>query len=152
VATEVFTDPDIETPLLLRLAAEVWPALVLLVVAVVVGQAYGAVAFRRATGHAGEPVPVALAGAARDLLGRPVPRLGTALAGTLADAAVLVLSWALLRVLWEPIGADLAAGRFMSPDTLLLLVGFVAIWLILLLAAGAVHAAVSTWWALEQAT
>ena len=42
-------------------------------------------------------------------------------------------------------------GRLATPETLLLLLGFVAIWLGLLLAAGAVQVAVSAWWAIEQA-
>jgi hypothetical protein len=67
----------------------------------------------------------------------------------LVDAAVLALQIALLGVLWEPIGVGLRDGRLASPDTLLLLLGFVAIWLGLLLAAGALHAAASAWWTLE---
>jgi hypothetical protein len=151
VARDVYTSPDLETPLLLRLAAEVWPALVVLGATVLVGQAFGAVAFRHAIGPRGEPVPGALARAASDLVRLPASRLGTAAAGTLADAVILLLSWALLRVLWAPIAADLGVGQLMSPATLLLLVGFVAIWLVLLLAGGAVHVGTSAWWALELA-
>jgi membrane protein implicated in regulation of membrane protease activity len=62
-----------------------------------------------------------------------------------------VLSFALLRILWTPIGAAIDGGRLATPDTLLLLLGFVAIWLALLLAAGAVHVAMSAWWAMELA-
>ena len=54
-------------------------------------------------------------------------------------------------MLWVPIGSDLDGGRLATPETLLLLLGFVAIWLGLLLAAGAVQVAVSAWWAIEQA-
>jgi uncharacterized RDD family membrane protein YckC len=58
---------------------------------------------------------------------------------------------ALLRVLWAPISVDLAAGHLVSAQILLLLVGFVAIWLALVLAFGALHAWVSTLWSLELA-
>jgi len=43
---------------------------------------------------------------------------------------------------------ELAAGQLLSPPALLLLVGFVAIWLALLLLFGALHAWTSTWWSL----
>jgi hypothetical protein len=72
-------------------------------------------------------------------------------AGLLLDLLVLVVTSALLSLLWTPVGAALQTGRLATPETLLLLVGFVAIWLGLLLAAGAVHVAVSAWWAIEQA-
>jgi membrane protein implicated in regulation of membrane protease activity len=64
---------------------------------------------------------------------------------------VLVITSALLSVLWMPIGGALDGGQLATPGTLLLLLGFVAIWLGLLLVAGAVHVAVSAWWAIEQA-
>jgi hypothetical protein len=151
VAFGVFTSPDLDTPLLLRLAAGVWPFLLAMLVAVVVGQAFGGAALRRALAADAPPIGRALAAAAGDLRRHPVRLIGLAAAGLLKDAAWLVLSYALLRVLWAPIGGDLAAGQLASPDTLLLLVGFVAIWLALLLTAGALHVAVSAWWALELA-
>jgi hypothetical protein len=69
----------------------------------------------------------------------------------LLDLISALVSLALLRALWGPIGAALDGGRLATPDTLLLLLGFVAIWLALLLAAGAVHVAISAWWAMELA-
>ena len=48
VGQEVFTSSDVDTPLLLRLAGPLLPYLVVLVMAVLVGQAFGAVAIRRA--------------------------------------------------------------------------------------------------------
>ena len=69
----------------------------------------------------------------------------------MTQVIVVVVTTALLSVLWMPIGDALATGRLATPETLLLLLGFVAIWLGLLLAAGAVHVAVSAWWAIEQA-
>ena len=67
----------------------------------------------------------------------------------LIDLVALALATALLRVLWAPIRVELAAGQLVSPQALLLLVGFVAVWLALVLAFGALHAWVSAWWSLE---
>ena len=69
----------------------------------------------------------------------------------LVDAVSLLFTLALLRVLWAPIGTAIADGRLLSPAALLLLLGFVTIWLALLLVAGALHVAVSAWWAMELA-
>jgi hypothetical protein len=67
------------------------------------------------------------------------------LAVTLGRLVFLVLSAALLRVLWSPIGLQLDVGQI-DPGTALLLVGFVAIWLCLLLGGGALHAWGSLTW------
>jgi hypothetical protein len=61
--------------------------------------------------------------------------------------AFLVLSGILVRVLWAPIGAGLLAGAAFDASGALLLVGFVAIWLCLVLAGGALHAWGSATWA-----
>jgi uncharacterized membrane protein len=61
----------------------------------------------------------------------------------------VVLATALLGVLWAPIAAALRGGQLVSPSALLLLVGFVAIWLTIVLAFGALHVWVSLWWSLE---
>jgi hypothetical protein len=151
VAPTEFQSPDIGTPILVRMAAELWPFVAVFLLALLAGQAFGGVALRRTRAGAEVPVTSVLAAAGRDLLSRPGSRLGVAAAGLLLDAVVLLLTLGLLRVLWAPIGAALAAGRLASPDTLLLLLGFVAIWLALLLAAGAVHVTISAWWAIELA-
>jgi hypothetical protein len=51
----------------------------------------------------------------------------------------------LLRVLWHPIGTRLEGDGF-GVAAILLLVGFVAIWLCLVLAGGALHAWGSVTW------
>ncbi|MGH2455770.1 MAG: hypothetical protein ACRDHD_05880 [Candidatus Limnocylindria bacterium] len=150
VAVDAFLAPG-RAGVALRLAAAVWPYLAGLAVCVVLGQAFGAVALRRALAVEPTTVTAALLSAAQELVRTPVARFGVALAGWVSDAAVLLLSWAVLRVLWAPIAQELSAGGLASAETLLLLVGFVAIWLALLLAAGAVHVAISAWWALELA-
>ena len=57
----------------------------------------------------------------------------------------------LLQLLWAPIAVDLAGGQLVSPRELLLLVGFVAVWLALVLVFGVLHAWISAWWSLELA-
>ena len=149
VAPAEFGAPDLGTPLLLRIAGRVAPLLVAFVILAWLGQAVGAVAIRRAVGPAALPVGAALRAAARDLIGHPLRRLGLALVSFAADLLAVVLAVALLRVIWAPIASELGAGRLISPSALLLLVGFVAIWLAIILAFGALHAWVSTWWSLE---
>jgi hypothetical protein len=149
VAPAEFGAPDLGIPLALRIAARLAPLLVAFAVLAWLGQALGGVAIRRAVGPAALPVGAALKAAARELVEHPVRRLGLALASFIADLLAVGLAVALLRVLWPPIAADLAGGQLISPSALLLLVGFVAIWLAITLAFGALHAWVSTWWSLE---
>jgi hypothetical protein len=60
--------------------------------------------------------------------------------------AFLAMSGILINVLWAPIGAGLVAGGAIDATGVLLLVGFVAIWLCLVLAGGALHAWGSATW------
>lgn len=148
VAPTEFISPQPSSTLFARIAAGVLPLLIVLALAVLVGQALGGVALRLAA-VAPMDVRAALVAAARALLRRPWPPLGVVSAGWLKDGLVLVVTFALLRVLWAPIGARLSGGSALDPATLSLLLGFVAIWLSLLLAAGALHVAVAAWWQLE---
>jgi hypothetical protein len=61
-------------------------------------------------------------------------------------SAFLILSGILLHVLWAPIGAGLITGGAIDATGALLLVGFVAIWLCLVLAGGALNAWGSATW------
>ena len=59
-----------------------------------------------------------------------------------------MLAAVLLRLLWEPIESLLVGATAIDPATVLLLVGFVAIWLCLILAGGAVQAWASAGWSI----
>lgn len=146
VAPGEFQSPDIGGPVLVRVAGAVAPLLVVLLVLVLVGQALGSAAQRRATGPRAEHLGPALAHAAGDVRSRPARVLGTAVVGMAALALLLVLSTLLLRVLWAPIATALGAGELSDPQTVLLLVGFVAIWLCLVLGGGALCAWSSLTW------
>ncbi len=137
-----------------RLAAAVLPHLCALALAVLAAQAIGGLALRRAMLGSPEPPgggrPAASILASARLIGRrPGPWLGVAAAGWLKDALLLAVCWSLLWALWRPIGPSLGPGLLASPQVLALLVGFVAIWLSLLLAGGALHAFISAWWLAE---
>jgi hypothetical protein len=135
--------------LALRIAGRLAPLLVVLGVLAWLGQAVGAVAIRRAVGRDPLAIGAAVRAAIGDVVRHPARRLGLALTSFAADLLAIGLAVVLLRAVWAPIGADLAAGQLVSPSALLLLVGFVAIWLAITLAFGALHAWVSTWWSLE---
>ncbi|MEO8638644.1 MAG: hypothetical protein ABI458_01865 [Chloroflexota bacterium] len=145
-----FGAPDLGVPLALRIAIRLGPLLAAFALVTLLGQAFGAVALRRAVGPAALPIGGAAKSALRDIVRQPLRRLGLALTAFLTDIVAVALAVALLRVLWAPIGADLAGGRLVSPAALLLLVGFVAIWLAVVLAFGALHVLFSTWWSLES--
>jgi hypothetical protein len=143
--------PDFGVPLVLRLAGLLSPFLLALLLAVLLGQAIAGAALRLALAPGAPPVAVALGRSLRELVRRPWGRIGVATAGLAGDLLAVALTYAVLRVLWAPIADELDRGRLASPDTLVLLIGFVAIWLALVLAAGALHVGISTWWALELA-
>jgi len=149
IAPGEFGAPDLGGPLLARILGSLAPFMVSLAATVLLGQAVGAAAIRRAVGPGSERIGTALRGAVRDVLQHPTRRLGLALTGTLAELLAVGLTFAVLRILWEPLAEDLAAGWLLSPASLSLLVGFVAIWLALVLIAGALHAWVSAWWSAE---
>lgn len=149
VAPAEFGAPDLGIPLALRVALRLAPLLVAFTIVTLLGQSFGAVALRRAIGPGARPVGEAAKAALRDLLRQPVRRIGLAVMAFVVDLAALTLAVALLRVLWAPIGADLGSGDLVSPTALLLLVGFVSIWLAVILAFGALHVLFSTWWSLE---
>jgi len=148
VAPGEYQSPDIGGSVVVRIIRDVWPLVALSGVAVLVGIAFGAAA-QRATLQPESSVGGALAGGVRAVLRHPVRRLGLALVTLALLGAWLAATWALLHLLWVPIGRDLAEGRLLEAGMPLLLVGFVAIWLCLVAAGGALHGWAATWWSLE---
>jgi hypothetical protein len=149
IAPAVFTSPDIGGPLVVRVIVELAPFLVVLAAALLVGQAWGAASIRRALGQPAVTLRSALLAGLRDLVARPARRIGLSLVATGADLLGAGLAFVLLRLLWGPIQVDLAGKQPFSLQSLPLLVGFVAIWLALVLVVGLLHAWVSAWWSLE---
>lgn len=149
IAPGEFGAPDIGGSVVLRIAVQLVPLWLALAVAVVIGQAFGAATLRRAYAEGEGAVGRAMRGGVVDVVRNPLRRLGVAVIGTAADVVAIGLAIALLRVLWAPISTDLAGGELLSPRVLLLLVGFVAIWLIGMLFVGALHVWRSRWWSLE---
>ena len=136
VAPGAFNAPEDRGGPVLRTIVGVAPVIVGLAIAIVLGAAFAAVAARtRGIRSAGRRLAlVGGAGWAQVVL------------GTLVHAAFLVLAALLLGVLWAPIGGELGIGGGIDIATALLLVGFVAIWLCLVLAGGALHAwSAATW-------
>jgi len=138
-ALDAYADPDAGTSFWLLIAQRVWPLLLVVVLAICAGQAVGARALRRTS----------LGNATRDVSRRPVTLIGQAGVTFTVILAAQLLSIAILGVLWAPIGPRLAEGQLGEPTTWVLLVGFVAAWLCLLLIAGAVQAWSAAWWSLE---
>lgn len=149
IAPDVFFSTAGLGEIVATLASAVWPLLLLLLAVLGVGQAFGAVAIRALRSGGSATLAEAIDVAGREVVRHPLRRLGSGIVGVAADLGVVLVTLALLRVLWAPIGFDLATGRFWSASTLFLLLGFVAIWLALLLVAGAVRAWLSAWWSLE---
>ena len=143
VAPGEFTAPGTDPGPVARIVMRIAPLLVAVAVAAVSGAALHAAAARR-LGRPGVTVVEALGRGAGDLRRAGVAALAQPLAALVLRVVALVLATLLLNVLWAPIGGRLAAG----PDaaTGLLLVGFVAVWLCLVLGAGALQAWSSTTW------
>ena len=100
---------------------------------------------RHPVGRRAATVRGARCGRARELGRAGTAAIAQVLALLVARIGYLVLAAILLRVLWAPIDARLAEEGF-GLAVILLLVGFVAIWLCLVLAGGALHAWGSVSW------
>jgi hypothetical protein len=143
IAPREFNAPDPAGGPILRTALRLTPYLVLLGVTAGVGAALGAVASRLALERR--------RGLVDALRSAPSVALQSAVAAHAlvvfaSGIAFLGFGTLLLGVLWAPIDAQLAAGGGIDVATGLLLVGFVAIWLCLVLAGGALHAwSAATW-------
>ena len=146
VAPGEFSSPDIGGSVAFRVAMRVAPLIVIAIVLVLGSQAWAAAAERRTTPGS---VLGSLGGGLRQLRARPLVAGGIVLITFLVRCAYLAVTGLLLAVLWSPIAALLASGGGFDAASGLLLVGFVAIWLCLVLAGGALQAWASVWWSLE---
>jgi hypothetical protein len=152
VAPAEYLSSDLSTPVLLRIAGRLVPQLLVALAVLVVMQAVAGIALRTSYANPTRPATSAFGDALRAIRSRPLAPLGVATTALLLDGLMVALNVALLGVLWTPIGTGLGDGLRDRPETILLLLGFVAIWLGLLLAAGALHVVVSAWWAMEVRT
>jgi len=148
IAPREFNAPDPAGGPVLRTALRLTPYLVLLAVTAAVGAALAAVAGLLAVERG-----LRLGSALRAAPGVAVqpPFAAHALAAFGVQLVFLCFGALLLGVLWAPIGAQVAIGGGFDIVTGLLLLGFVAIWLCLVLAGGALHAwSAATWWRLLE--
>jgi len=143
IAPREFNAPDPAGGPVLRTAVRLTPYLALLALTIAAGGALAAIAGRLAVGGR-----FGIAHALWSALGlaiRAAPATHAVLA-LLSQLVFLAFGALLLGVLWTPIGVQLAVRGQINVATGLLLVGFVAIWLCLVLAGGALHAwSAATW-------
>ena len=137
---EAFRQPDPTTPYLLRVLVITWPALMVIALVGAAAQAVGAMTLRL-------PWRAALSNLTR----RPQRALLQAALTMSAFVGIQLLTVVLLSTLWQPLASRLAEGRLAEPSTAILLLGFVWIWLVLVVLAGVVQAWISAWWSEELA-
>ena len=126
-----------------RIALRVAPLIALALLAAAAGGALHAAATRRLA--AGASIGGALGSAPRTLARAGWPGALQGIGLQAARLVYLVVAAVLLRVLWDPVSERLA-GTGIEPATALLLLGFVAIWLCVVLGGGALHATGSAAW------
>ncbi len=143
VAPAEFNSPAPGGPIL-RTLAGIGPFLVAAAVVAATGAAIHAAA-ARLVGRAGRDALGALRDAPGALGAAGAPAAVQVVAMLVTRVAFVVAAALLARVLWAPIGSRLDGASF-DVATGLLLVGFVAIWLCIVLAGGALHAWGSTTW------
>jgi len=137
---DAFGDPDPFTPYLVRVMGITWPALLALAAAASVAQAWGALALRL-------PWRPALA-TLRHRAHRVIPQAILTMAAFLLGQLLTVVA---LSAVWEPLSGRLAESGLLELSTAILLLGFVWIWLLLVILAGVIQAWISTWWTVELA-
>ncbi len=142
IALTEFNSPSPGDPTM-RTAIRLTPLLLAILATAAGGAAIHAAAARRVV--AGMPLPDALGGAPAGLAAGGGAALIHVVVVQVARLAYLALAAVLMRVLWAPIASRLGIDGI-APDTALLLVGFVAIWLCLVLGGGALHAWGSRVW------
>lgn len=141
VAPGEFNAPEPGGGPLLRTLVALGPLVAVAALAAVLGGAIHAAATR----SAGDGAWSALRAAPAALGRAGTAAIGQVLAVLATRVAYLAVTAILLRVLWAPIDERLSGEGF-GLAVILLLVGFVAIWLCLVLAGGALHAWGSVSW------
>jgi len=146
IAPAEFTAPDTaDGGPVLRTLLGIAPLLGVLLATVVIAGAYAAAA-RVLIVDRSASLRGALSGAITALgAARPASAIQSVI-GPAARLAYLGVATLMLGVLWAPIGAQLASGAGFGAAQAALLVGFVAIWLCLVLGGGALHAWGSVSW------
>lgn len=129
---------DPATPVSTRVLEVTWPYLLLLSVVVVGVQAVGAAGLRQRGWQALATV--------RRRGHRLVPQAAVTFVAFIGAQA---LTGGMLAVLWDPLADRLAIGGLAQPTTAILLLGFVWIWLVLVIICGVVQAWTSAWWQAE---
>jgi hypothetical protein len=137
---DAFGHPDPSTPYLVRVVGIAWPALLALAAAASVAQAWGALALRL-------PWRLVLA-TLRHRAHRVIPQAMLTMAAFLVVQLLTVVA---LSAVWQPLSGRLAEGGLSEVSTAILLLGFVWIWLLLVILAGVVQAWISAWWTEELA-
>lgn len=137
-AVDAVLGADPATPVSARLLEATWPYLVALAAVIVVVQAVGAAGLR-------QPGWQGLA-TARRRGHRLIPQAAVTLGAFVAAQA---LTGGMLAVMWHPLADRLATGGLAQPTTVILLLGFVWIWLVLVVICGVVQAWTSAWWQAE---
>jgi hypothetical protein len=143
VAVIEFNSPQDPGGPIVRIALRLLPLIGLALVAASASAAVHAAAIRRLAG--GSSVVSALRASPGALARAGVAATAHVVVAALVRLAYLVLAAILLRVLWAPIEQRLALDGI-DAAAALLLVGFVAIWLCLVLGGGALHAWGSVTW------
>lgn len=133
-----------ETDPLLRTLVRLAPILAAAAVVATAGAALHAAAMRHVLGTGGSVLD-GLGGGARRLRRAGWAAFVHALAVAVARVGYLAFAILVLVVLWAPIGQRLRGGGI-EPATALLLVGFVAVWMCLVLGGGALQAWGSATW------
>jgi len=144
IAPTEFTAPDAGAGPVIRTLSRAAPFLGLIAVTMAIGSAFHAAATRAVIGS-GNGLVTALVSSPRRLARAGTSGVAQAASVLAARFVYLALSVVIMAMLWTPIGARLTKDGF-DPATSLLLVGFVAIWLCLVLAGGALHAWGSVTW------
>jgi hypothetical protein len=144
-AEAAYANPDVTDPFWAQLGRAVAGWLLLVGIAAIVGQAFGATALREVASGTGG-LRSALGRAFGKLGVAPLRLLSVAAIGTALIFALTVAIGLLVALLWEPIVLRLVSGLVLDPVTIGLLMALVGIWLLLITVGGMAQAILSAWW------